>query len=60
MVFSFTYPTPRLISTPSRKSRANEDIMRFAGEGARDRQPYSEREIEGGFMRADSTGGDGA
>lgn len=50
IVFSFTYPTPRLMSSPSRKSPAKDDIMRFTGEGVHDRQPYSERGIVSGFM----------
>src|SRR5271169_3259809 len=33
------------MSTPSRKSAANDDIIRFTGEGERDLQPYSERSI---------------
>src|SRR5208337_753257 len=33
------------MSTPSRKSAANDDIIRFTGEGERDLQPYSDRSI---------------
>src|SRR5271157_1432565 len=33
------------MSTPSRKSAAKDDIIRFTGEGDRDLQPYSERSI---------------
>ena len=45
MVSSLTYPTPRLMSTPSRKSDAKSAIIRFTGDGTLDARPYSDKTI---------------
>src|ERR1035438_9669724 len=45
MVLPFTYPMPRLISTPSRKSLAKSSIIRLTGEGWADARPYGERRM---------------